>query len=195
MSKFLINLLVQISKAFVYSKIQILPPILAHPAQPRAAPARFAPQATMRELSPLGLSSLHVFAKRRLFFKFPQSVNGVSSLSHRYQEGPTHQIHLIPRAGRPESRLHRTSPQLIAPRLPASIIETPIKVPYSPTLIPPLESLLTPSPPAINRVGRKSPAITHRHFHLEQRRPPLKGEHHPQVSPHLCPLLFSSLHT
>jgi hypothetical protein len=120
------------------------PPIPAHPAQPRAAPARFAPPAAVCALGPLGLSNLGVFAKRRLFFEFAQSVNGVSFLSHRYQVGPTHQIHPLPRAGRPESRLHCASPQLIAPRLPASIIETPIKAPYSPALIPPLESPLTP---------------------------------------------------
>jgi hypothetical protein len=122
----------------------IFPPILAHPAQPRAAPARFTPQAAVRALDPLGLSSLGVFAKRRLFFEFAQSVNDVSSLSRRCQVGPTPQIHPLPRAGRPESRLHRASPQLLALRLPASIIETPIKAPYSPALIPPLESPLTP---------------------------------------------------
>jgi hypothetical protein len=142
---------------------------------------------------PLGLSSLGVFAKRRLFFEFAQSVNGVP-LSRRCQVGPTHRIHTLPHAGRPEASLHRASPQLIAPRLPSSIIETPIKAPYSPTLIPPLESPLTP-PSAINGVGRKSLAVTHRHFHPEQPRPPIKGEHHPQVSSHLSPLLFPSLHT
>jgi hypothetical protein len=181
-----------IQKFKFYSKI-IFPLI---PAQPRAAPACFAPQAAVRALGPLGplgLSSLGVFAKRRLFFKFAQSINGVSSLSHHFQEGPTHQIHLLPHAGRPESRLHRASPQLIAPRLLTFIIETPIKAPYSPTLVPPLESPLTP-PPAINGVGRKSPAVTHRHFHPEQPCPPIKGEHHSRVSPHLSPLLFSSLH-
>jgi hypothetical protein len=83
MSKFLLNLLVQISKALVYSKIKfyseiIFPPI---PAQTRAAPAA-SPQAAVRALGPLGplgLSSLGVFAKRRLFFEFAQSVNDVSS--------------------------------------------------------------------------------------------------------------------
>jgi hypothetical protein len=38
-----------------------------------------------------------------------------------------------------------------------------IKAPYPPALISPLESRLTPSP-AINGVGRNSPAVTHRHF-------------------------------
>jgi hypothetical protein len=45
------------------------------PEQPR--PLR--PQATVRTLGPLGLSSLGVFAKRRLFFEFAQSINDVSS--------------------------------------------------------------------------------------------------------------------
>jgi hypothetical protein len=151
-----------IQKFKFYSKI-IFPPI---PAQPRAAPARFAPQAAVRALAPLGLSSIGVIAKRRLFFEFAQSINGVSSLSHRCQVGPTRQIHPLPHVGRTESRPHCASPQLIAPRFPASIIKTPIKAPYSPALIPPLESPLTP-PPAINGVGRKSSAITHRHFHPE----------------------------
>jgi hypothetical protein len=144
-------------------------------------------------LGPLGLSSHGVFAKRRLFFEFAQSVNGVSSLTS-LPSGPHHQIHPLPRAGRPEASLHRAPPQLITPRLPASIIETPIKAPYSPALIPPLASPLTPPPPAINGIGRKSPAVTHRHIHPEQPRPPIKGEHHPRVSPHLSPLLFPSLH-
>jgi hypothetical protein len=110
----------------------------------------------VRALGPLGLSSLDVFAKRRLFFKFAQSVNGVSSLSRRCQVGPNHQIHLLPRADRPESRLHRASPQLIASCLPTSIIETLIKAPYSPALIPPLESPLTPPRPS------KASAVNHR---------------------------------
>jgi hypothetical protein len=114
-------------------------------------------------------------------------------LSHRCQVGPTRQIHPLPHVGRPESRLLHASPQLIGPRLPASITEMPIKAPYSPALIPPLESPLTP-PPAINSVGRKSPTVTHRHFHPEQPRPPIKGEHHPRVLPHLSPL-FSPLST
>jgi hypothetical protein len=132
-----------IRKFKFYSEI-IFPPI---PTQPRAAPARFAPPAAVHALVPLSqlsLSSLAVSAKRHHFFKFAQSVNDVSSLSCHCQVGPSRQIYLLPRAGRPESRLHRASLQLITPRLPASIIETPIKAPYSPALIPPLESPLTP---------------------------------------------------
>jgi hypothetical protein len=36
-----------------------------------------------------------------------------------------------------------------------------------------------------------SPAVTHRHLHPEQPQPPIKGEHHPQVSPHPSSPLFS----
>jgi hypothetical protein len=85
------------------------------------------------------------------------------------------------------------SPHPITPRRPASSIETPIKTPYSLALIPPLESPLTPSP-AINGLGCKLPAVTHRYLHPEQPRPPINGENHPGVSPHPSPPLFSSLH-
>jgi hypothetical protein len=156
-------------------------------------PARFTPQATMHALSPLGLSSLGIFAKRRLFFEFAQSANDAFSLSCHYQVGPAHQFHPLPRAGRPQSRRHLASPHPITPHRPASSIETPIKAPYSLALIPPLESLLTPSL-AINGLGCKWLAVTHRHLHPEQPRPPIKGEHHPRVSLHPSPPLFSSIH-
>jgi hypothetical protein len=153
-------------------------------------PAHFAPQATVHVL---GLSSLGVFAKRRLFFKFAQSGNDASSLSCHCQVGPARQFNPPPHAGRPQSHRHLASPHPITPRRPASSIETPIKAPYSPALIPPLESPLTPSP-AINDLGCKSSTVTHRHLHPEQPRPPIKGEHHPRVSPHPSLPLFSSLH-
>jgi hypothetical protein len=159
MSKFLLNLLVQISKVFVYSKIQILfENNFSSDSGP--APARFASQAAVRTLGPLGLSSLGVFTKRRLFFEFAQFVNGVFSLSCRYQVGPTRQIHPLPHVGRPESGLHRASPQFITPRLPASIIETPIKAAYSPALIPPLESPLTPPRPSMASAVNRRPLLT-----------------------------------
>jgi hypothetical protein len=50
-------------------------PIWPSPEQPRP----LCPQAVVRALGPLGLSSLGVFAKRRLFFEFAQSINDVSS--------------------------------------------------------------------------------------------------------------------
>jgi hypothetical protein len=150
MSTFLLNLLVQISKAFVYSKIQILfrnhfssdsgpsGPALSSPtASPvgrdvRARPTRPEQPWHICQKAPL----LRVWAVQQRRF-----------LSRRRQVGPTRQILPLPRAGRPKARLHRASPQLIAPHLPASIIGTPIKAPYSPALIPPLESPLTPPPP------------------------------------------------
>jgi hypothetical protein len=44
-------------------------------------------------LGPLSLSSLGVFAKRRLFFEFAQSINGAFPLSRHCQVGPAHQFH------------------------------------------------------------------------------------------------------
>jgi hypothetical protein len=61
--------------------------------------------------------------------------------------------------------------------------------PLLPALIPPLESPLTPFP-AINGVGRKFPAITHRHLLPGAPPAPIKGEHHPRVTPHLSRFLF-----
>jgi hypothetical protein len=85
-SKFLLNLLVQISKALVYSKIQFLfekesssdfgpsgpaPPALAH----------FAPQAAGSPLSPFSPSSFGVFAERCISFNFVHSGKDAFSLS------------------------------------------------------------------------------------------------------------------
>jgi hypothetical protein len=64
-------------------------------------PARFTLQATVHVLGPLSLSSLGVFAKRRLFFEFAQSGNDASSLSCHCQVGPACQFHPLPHAGRP----------------------------------------------------------------------------------------------
>jgi hypothetical protein len=165
MSEFLLNLLVQISKAFVYSKIQILfrnnfssdfgptgpAPSSPSPLHPAGRRARARPTWPTRPEQPWRICQktplLLVCAVRQWRFL---------SLSRRCQVGPTRQIHPLPRAGRPKSRLHRTSPQLITPRLPASIIEMPIKAPYSPTLIPPLEfPLTTPRPSMASAVNRR----------------------------------------
>jgi hypothetical protein len=104
MSKFLLNLLVQISKDLVYSKIKFLfrkeissdfgpsgpaPPVLAC----------FAPQATGSTLSPFGPSSLDVFAKRCISFDFAHSGNDAFSLSRHYRVGPTRQLHPLPHPG------------------------------------------------------------------------------------------------
>jgi hypothetical protein len=147
------------------------------PEQPRP----LHPQAALRALGPLSslsLSSLGIFAKRRLFFEFAQSVNGVSSHVAANWAPPVRSTPFLTPTD-PKHASPRASPQLIALHLPASIIATPIKAAYSPALIPPLESLLTPLPPAINDISHKSPAVTHRHFHPEHPRPPIKGEHPP----------------
>jgi hypothetical protein len=104
MTKFLLNLLLQISKVFVYSKIQFLfkkiffsefgPPGPTSPVL-----ARSAPQAAARAHSAHpGLRGLGVIVKNRLYFEFVQPGDGAFSLCHR-QAGPTCQIHPLPRAG------------------------------------------------------------------------------------------------
>jgi hypothetical protein len=195
MSKFLLNLLLQISKALVNSKIQFYSKRIFSSEFGPASPvlARSAPQVALRVCSTHpGMCDLGVIAKSRLHFEFAQPGDDAFSLCH-CQLGPTCQIHPLPHAGRPRSEIPHASPQLIAPRLPASIISTPIKAPYSPALIPPLESLLTPSP-AIKGVSHKFPAVTHRHFFPGAPLAPIKGEHHLRVTPHLSPLLFPSHH-
>jgi hypothetical protein len=93
MSKFLLNLLLQISKALVNSKIQFLfeknfssefsPPGPASPVL-----ARSAPQAATRARSAHpGLRGLVVFAKSRLFFEFAQPDDDAFFLCHCH-EGP-----------------------------------------------------------------------------------------------------------
>jgi hypothetical protein len=94
MTKFLLNLLLQISKAFVYSKIKFLfeknfssefgPPGPASPVL-----ARSTPQAAARAHSAhLGLRGLGVITKSRLYFEFAQPGDNAFSLCHR-QAGPT----------------------------------------------------------------------------------------------------------
>jgi hypothetical protein len=104
MSKFLLNLLVQISKALVYSKIQFLfekefssdfgPPGPASPVL-----AHFAPQVIVSTLSPFGPSSLGAIAKRCISFDFVHSCNDAFSLSRHCHVGPARQLHPLPNAG------------------------------------------------------------------------------------------------
>jgi hypothetical protein len=101
MSEFLLNLLVQISKALLYSKINFYSKknflrILAHPAQPRPALARSAPQAVG---SPLGPSRVGVFSKRRILFDLAHSGRDAFSLSHHRHVGLACQLHPLPHAG------------------------------------------------------------------------------------------------
>jgi hypothetical protein len=74
MSKFLLNLLVQISKAFYIQKSNFYSEIILLRFQPiRPSPSHtgpLRPQATVHVLGPFVLSSLGVFAKRRLCFEF-----------------------------------------------------------------------------------------------------------------------------
>jgi hypothetical protein len=93
--------------------------IPAQPAQPRP----LCPQAAVRVLNPLGLSSLGVFAKRCLFFEFAQSVNGVSSHVAANWVPPVRKTpflapadpkHASPRASRPPP-LRRQSKPLTPP--------------------------------------------------------------------------------
>jgi hypothetical protein len=153
---------VQISKAFVYSKIQILfgnnfssdfgpAPSSPGPLRPtgrraRAWPTR--PEQPWRICQKVPLLQVCAVRQRRFL--------SLTSLPR----SPTRQIHLLPRTGRPKSCLHRASPQLITPRLPASIIETSIKAPYSPTLIPTLESQLTPPQPSMASTVNRRPVLT-----------------------------------
>jgi hypothetical protein len=133
MSKFLLNLLVQISKALVYSKIQFLfekelssdfgpsgpaPPVLA----------RFAPQATGSTVGPFGPSSLGVFAKRCISFDFAHSGNDAFTLSRQCHVGPTRQLHPLLHAGQSHSRHRFFALPPAAMRCPASNIEMPIEV-------------------------------------------------------------------
>jgi hypothetical protein len=103
MSKFLINLLVQISKALVYSKIYFLfkkefsldfAP--SGPAPP--TPTRYAPQAAGSPLGPLGPSHIGVFAERRILFDFAHSGRDAFSLSHHCHVGSACQLHPLPYA-------------------------------------------------------------------------------------------------
>jgi hypothetical protein len=133
MSKFLLNLLVQISKALVDSKIQFLfkkefssdfgpsgpaPPVLA----------RFAPQAAGSTLSPFSPGSLGIFAKRCISFDFAHSGNDAFSLSRHCHVGPARQHHPLPHAGQSHSRRRFSSLPPAILRRPASNIEMPIEV-------------------------------------------------------------------
>jgi hypothetical protein len=139
MSKFLLNLLLQISKALVYSKIQFLfkkdfssdfgPSSLAPPAL-----AHFAPQAAGSPLCPFGPSSFGVFAERRIFFDFAHSGIDTFSLSRHYHVGPACQLHPLPHAGRPVAASPRRLRPPWAARPPISRCQARSSLP---ALIPP----------------------------------------------------------
>jgi hypothetical protein len=104
MSKFLLNLLLQIYKALVNSKIQFLfennfssefgPPGPASPVLARSTPQD---AARPRSAHP-SLCGLGIFAKSRLFFEFAQPDDNAFFLYHRHA-GATCQLHRLPRVG------------------------------------------------------------------------------------------------
>jgi hypothetical protein len=133
MSKFLLNLIVQISKALVYSKIQFLfEKELSYdfgpsgPAPPE--PARFAPPAIGSTLSPFVPSSLGVFAKRCISFNFAHSGNDAFTLSRHCHVGPARWLDPLPHADRSHSHRRFFSSPPATLRRPASNIKMPIEV-------------------------------------------------------------------
>jgi hypothetical protein len=122
MSKFPLNLLVQISKVLIYSKFQFLfkkefssdfgP---SGPAPP--ALARYAPQAAGSPLGSLGPSRVGVFAERRIPFDFAHSGRDTFSLSRHCHVGPVCQLHPLPHTGRPLPLLLVASGHLTPPGL------------------------------------------------------------------------------
>jgi hypothetical protein len=145
MSKFLLNLLLQISKALVNSKIQFLirkfifpdfrpgrprGPLGLWPSPPLAAPL---PAGRKR---PAGQSSPCVFLFRS---RLPEPA--ASSLCHRHA-GPAYRLHRLHRAGRPWSRFSPRRRSLAplprasdAPeRLQPSLITSPLLIPFKPSV-------------------------------------------------------------
>jgi hypothetical protein len=136
MSKFLLNLLLQISKALVNSKIQFLirkfifldfrpgrpcGPLGPWPSQPTGRTAPHRPKAPGRPIQPARQSRLH----GKYVFLFRSRLPGgyASSLCHRHA-GPTCRLNRLHRAGRPRSGL---SPRRLypAPRMPLSVYNPP----------------------------------------------------------------------
>jgi hypothetical protein len=121
MSKSLLNLLVQISKALVNSKIQFLiqKSFFAFGPANLTGPLGLWPSRPRWPLSPpAGKSRPHqhispcvggVFAEVRFPFWFTPS-ELVASLSSLCRAGPGYQLRLPPRAGRPQPCRHRIPP-------------------------------------------------------------------------------------
>jgi hypothetical protein len=131
MSKFLLNLLLEIFKALVNSKNPIFNSEIlflafgaadpaarsaSGPASPSAVPS---PQA---KIIPAGPSSPRIGHGLRGKYVFPfgsRLPEPAASPSPLCQLGPTCQIHPLPRAGRPQSEIPRASnaPELLQPSL------------------------------------------------------------------------------
>jgi hypothetical protein len=197
MSKFLLNLLLQISKALVNSKIQFLIQkfFFLISARPTLRPTRPLAQLAYwprRPRRPKPSRSAHLAARRsRLHGKY------VFPFGSRLLSRPPLPLLSVNRAPDVSSIPHLQPPELArattAPRPPsaAQLHASGATGPLPPHLhFPSLKSPLKPSPssmalkpltPALN-----SPATPPRR--------PIKGEHPHRVSPHLSPLLFPSLH-
>jgi hypothetical protein len=151
MSKFLLNLLPQISKALVNSKIQFLirkfifpdfrpgrprGPLGLWPSPPtgRTAPRR--PKAPSRPIQLARRSRLH--GKYVFLFRSHLPEPATSSLCHRHV-GPAYRLHRLQRAGQPRSGFspRRRSPRAATPRLgcPRAFTTPP------PSSLPPLNPL------------------------------------------------------
>jgi hypothetical protein len=157
MSKFLLNILLQISKVLVNSKIQFLiqkfffltfgpADLTAHsafgPAGPRWPPFSRRPKPTGRPI-PLSPRIDSVFAEIRFPFWLAPSELAASS-SSLYQAGPGYQLSPSPLAARACPRRHRS---LATTRRPAPCLGCRRAV--TPHLHSPLIPLLNPPPPRL----------------------------------------------
>jgi hypothetical protein len=145
MSKFLLNLLLQISKALVNSKIQFLirkfifpdfrPGRPPRPAWPLAQPAHWLHRSPQAESArPARPARTSVASSREIRFPFRSRLPklAASSMCHRHA-GPAYRLHRLHRADRPQSGFspRRCSPAPLprasdAPeRLQPSLITSP----------------------------------------------------------------------
>jgi hypothetical protein len=147
MSKFLLNLIVQISKVLVYLKIQFLFKKkffsdFGPSDPPPPALARFAPQAAGSPLSPFGPTSFGVFDERRISLDFVHSGRDTFFLSRHCHVGPACQLHPLPHADRPVAASTRRLRPSCAARPPISRCQARSSLP---ALISPFNSpLITP---------------------------------------------------
>jgi hypothetical protein len=135
MSKFLLNLLVQISKALEYSKIQFLfekefSSDFGPSGPPPLTLAHYAPQAAGSPLGPHDPSRVGVFAERRTPFDFAHSGRDAFSLTRHYHVGPACQLHPFPT---PADRCHFSSSLPATLRRPTSNLGMPSEV-FTPRL-------------------------------------------------------------
>jgi hypothetical protein len=141
MSKFLQNLLLQISKALINSKIQFLIPkflFLTFDPADLAAHLTFGPASPLTTLPPQAETTLagppspcisRVFTEVRFPLWFASS-GLVASLSSLCQVGPSYQFRLPPV---PTDRCHFLPSPLATPRRPTSDLEMPGEV-FTPRL-------------------------------------------------------------